>query len=822
MTQKAIIAGLDSQFLQITTANSDRFVFVNYFQPLLRTEYWEIPGYDPSWKETIPLLATRHGPSVMRELVERLNLGHGIEDSGIPWPPPEADNFGRVTIEPNGGSREMELLRRELGGLSEFASALHLSSDLGSVATELSTRVDRIASTAHALTSASEATASVYPTLPKKESDYLEKWLGTATTKRTLSAEQLFAMLQSQIGVLFLDRTRVRPIGFAVGEHLYSLSLAPGEEVVLEQKTFSKRETTFEEQSEEERQLDIELSSTLTTEIQEGLDRQDSRTNTTGWTGGGGVEGEIKGVPVKASGSYSNTVVDAHSASRRRSVKDGTTSSSKVASKYRAVHRTTFRLAKEDRFESTSKRVIKNPSRYTPMQLHYFRIIQRLELQRERYGARLSWAPSVKDPAFDIFRRIADGKKKIKQAELARITITARPEPPKKTAQPAQVSKGTAKDADKWGLSGDMSASYNVEVEIPSGYVWDKDAEFVKQNISITRGASPSRHPLNDGWWWEIIGEPWTNDTSVFIKVHIGAKSTWGQGGKITMQPSIRCLADPNAADPEYQKAYDSWTVELSDWQMKVSELTGEAMKNGQEKADLWERETLRQMDPIQELINAIISSHFPASSRDECWELELWQQLFDWDNASFRLFPSWWSDLPIRDSTKPPNDFINASFAKIYVPVKVGMETLALRWIFLQKLTPGKTPFENGLRTLQLQIEEFRKRYLGDVDETHITDVNGVQVAEEKFIPLAKWTELLPTDGTHLEVVQGATTALDVMSEGEAKALTDLRAAQLLSHKEDTELKRAAVAQITEPATVKISITTDRIDSQGPDELVR
>src|SRR4051812_39922237 len=40
----------------------------------------------------------------------------------------------------------------------------------------------------------------------------------------------LEALLQSEIGWLFLDRTRIRPRGWVLGEHLQTLSLAPGEE----------------------------------------------------------------------------------------------------------------------------------------------------------------------------------------------------------------------------------------------------------------------------------------------------------------------------------------------------------------------------------------------------------------------------------------------------------------------------------------------------------------------------------------------------------------------------------------------------------------
>ena len=62
-------------------------------------------------------------------------------------------------------------------------------------------------------------------------------------------------LIKSEIGWLFLDRTRIRPNGYAVGEHVHTMSLAPGEELVMEQKAFTKRQATYEEQNEQERQV---------------------------------------------------------------------------------------------------------------------------------------------------------------------------------------------------------------------------------------------------------------------------------------------------------------------------------------------------------------------------------------------------------------------------------------------------------------------------------------------------------------------------------------------------------------------------------------
>ena len=93
-------------------------------------------------------------------------------------------------------------------------------------------------------------------------------WLmGVAMPAADQETQFFLNLLQSEIGYLFLDRTRITPSGFAIGEHIYGLGLFAGEEITIEQKSYSKKQLTYEEQNEEEKQFDLELSSSLSTEI---------------------------------------------------------------------------------------------------------------------------------------------------------------------------------------------------------------------------------------------------------------------------------------------------------------------------------------------------------------------------------------------------------------------------------------------------------------------------------------------------------------------------------------------------------------------------
>lgn len=626
-------------------------------------------------------------------------------------------------------------------------------------------------------------------------------------------SDTLRNLAQSQVGYLFLDRTRIRPKGFAVGEHVYGMSLAPGEEVAVEQKTFSKRETTLEEQEEQERQFDIELSSTLSTELQEGLERQRSLTTNTGLTAGGSLGATIKGVEVNAELKYTRNVTEADTESRRRSVKDNTTASSKVASKYRALHKTTFRVVTEQRFEATNKRVLRNPNRYTPVDLHYFKLLQKLEMRQERYGARLCWAPQVKDPAFDLFERIRLGKQEIMQKAEA-VALPPKPiEPVPPPAKPPVWATSGEFRTDKWGFACDMRYDYTLEIPVQAGYVWDGDAQGVKNSV-LLRPVN-----INRGYHYYVVGEPWASADKVYVKVHVGVDGKLPGGcGEIYIRAGARCLPAPST-DPAYAEAYKTWQLQMADWNAKVEEIKAKSLSAAREQAEAWEQDMLLRVNPVAELINRVIKQNFPETVRDEGWEVEVWRQLFDWDGAAYFLHPSWWSNLQMRDHTRAPTDFFNASWARLYLPIKLGFEQQALRWIFGQATTTPLSPeYEVTFARLQKELSDYRRLNFGDERETVIQPDGTSPRFEEKSLFLGQWTELLPTDGTHVEVVQAITSAADTLTQGELADATKLRAAQIAGEERDNALKQKAMTEAKKPmdAQVRINAGNPEPDSNG------
>jgi hypothetical protein len=628
-------------------------------------------------------------------------------------------------------------------------------------------------------------------------------------------------LLRPDIGYVFLDRTRVTPAGVAIGEHVYSLSLAPGEEVTLEQKTFSKREATFEDQTEQERQFDLELDSTYTTELEEGLDRQQSQGSTWGMNasetaGYTSPQTPYGSITASEAAGFTSSATEAHQDSTRRSVKDSQQASSKVAARYRALHKTSFKVSTEQTFEASSKRVVRNPNTTTPVTLQYFKVMQRLKLTQERYGVRLCWALSVKDPAAAFVVKLqAIRDAAIDDALRALPPEPTRPIPPSASStsptptRETGVAASAVLVADKWGLTGDMSADYDTDIQIPDGFQWDSDI----QGIHVTLFSKRPADTIGAG----VVGIPFmVEGNKLRVRVHIGARM-WIGGPGIQYQVQVNTFKenppDQQASQDEgYNTALLSYQTALKDWQDKRDEALRVAQDLGEQRA----QQMRQQLNPVNEIISQVIDREFPPSRRDEMWEIDLWQRMFEWQRAAYLAFPGWWSGGSMRDPLTDPQDFLNASWVKLYLPVRLGYELQALRWIFGKAVdTPLETEIEASFDQLIKELGAYRQQQFGAEGELAPLTTPCQPVAD-LFACLAEWQEYLPTDGTHLEVVQGATTAADAHTEQEIDDAAALRASLLAGAQAEAAVTEKANTLMKGNATVTVNVGTSQNGTSG------
>ncbi|WP_243300019.1 hypothetical protein [Bacillus litorisediminis] len=793
------VPDINDEVMSFKTEYSDRFVYSNYFVPFQIT-------FNDGFTPLLPFYNKQRLLELNYNGVMNLNsLQNMLKDIGYP----ELWNKNKMDT-------AKERLESTLPINPELLKTNTIEQNPIEIRTTLQEVKDKILSpkingiNRELLSSAAQklsvTTAPLEPSRQRLVTQYY--------TKPTILSQQelefISGLLQSEIGFLFLDRTRIRPVGFGLGEHVYSLSLAPDEEVTLEQKTFTKKEVTFEEQNEQENQFDVELSSTYSTELQEGYERQKSRTDSWGLNWGVGAqytspETMYGQVNANFTLNESRSVTEAHQETMRRSVKDSQSASSKVAGKYRTQHKTTFRIVSEQSFESTSKRIIRNPNRTTPITLHYFKVLQRLQMTQERYGARLCWAPNIENPAIKFFEKIQKGRQYIIDESLKKLPpMPVEPPAPGSSGSPTTTKTETKifyssiREADKWGLSGDMSAEYQVDIPFTSDFSWDGQVPNIKIQIITDR-------EQKDVSRW-VVGMPYPAEGSsgqvLRVTIHIGAKM-WIMGPGISYQVGATftkntTITEQTGENTIYNDALADYRIRLKEW----TDLRDAALAQANDEADAFEKRMVETLSPVNEMVSQVIEKYFVPGVRNELWEIDYWQRLFDWERAAFVAYPSWWSGGEMRKPTVDPSDFINASWAKLYLPVRVGMEHHALRWIFGKSVAlPLSQEEEDKFDEVVNQLNTYRSEVIGSVDEVAPLTKAG-QEAPEPFRSLATWYELMPTDGTHIEVMQGATSAADSVTTKEIDDASELRRIVLEGEKLSNQLKDKAQKEMKNPSS--------------------
>jgi hypothetical protein len=583
----------------------------------------------------------------------------------------------------------------------------------------------------------------------------------------------LESQFASTIGLLFLDRTRIVPIESVLGEELMSLSLAPGETVVLEQQTFSKKTVSFEEQNEASQEYSLQSDSTLTTALEDGLTNQQQNSNKTTAGISGTIGGKFGPVTASVTPDFSNSVASADTSTQQHSVKNTRTLSTKVSSTYRAQHKTVMRISTERTFQNTSTRTLHNPNRFTPIDLRYFKIYQRLQLSLERYGVRLAWAPTIAWPGAAVLEEARQAQREVIQAA---VNATSLPAPPVHPVPPptllTQVVGGPSSGPVKFkpglsvGWTQGVSADEVVTLPIPSGFEWNKQPPALK--VSEPHGSSGA---FNGGV--TITPPPYVDSSgNLVVPLHAG----YPNNVEVEVTVTAEFVQIPPAVDAAYQAELAHYNQELAGYTAQVAALQAAAAAGAEQSAKEAYVAVVDNAEPLGVCIAQVIDSDLPQTVRAEPALIDVWTTLFDWSGATVQLYPAWWTPnqagtLKLSDPAEPPTSFINASWARLYLPIVPGMEIPALEAI---SAVQGGFGTSAALAKLVKELKTYRTQTFGSETETPLGQpAPGARCppALDEYQCLATWTELLPTEGTHLEVLQASTSAQDEVSAGEIEA---------------------------------------------------
>lgn len=613
----------------------------------------------------------------------------------------------------------------------------------------------------------------------------------------------LLDMARSQIGLLFLDRTRMRPAGFVVGEHIYTLGLAAGEEVVLEQKSFYQKELSAERTTEEEENAESETSESWTKDSSELMVGTGSSSRTDGFSAGGSAGFDYVG-KVGVEAKMSDTATNADTDSRTTSTKEVVARSTKNTAKLRDLHKTVVKLSATDRFEQSARRTIRNPNAHTPIDLHWFKILRRIQFSHERFGVRLCWTPFVRDPASEFYAE----EEKVRRALLDRannsIPAVVLPPQPKDIQVPNATVVGLdppMTELKQWGgwPGSDMSYDYTLPINVPANMKWDEDPAFVKTSLRVTLTGAPR------GFAFHTVGEPWyavnaAGQQTVFQVIHVGAGWRLTGSSQLWAQLSARVIPNTTSLAQEEAKAMAEWETACKKLQAERAAKVAVAEEQALLEFAQWRTAHRATLNPARELLRRFIKTMFnEPDSRDEIWELDVWDQVFDWELASAKLYSGTWNaETPLRDPSLPAEDFTNASWARLYLPVRPGYEETALRWMFLvEQATPGPVCIEDFITKVVKQLTDWRQLNLGGPDEVVVTQIPGRPCPDvvQKHVCLGTWSDDVPTDGVHIEVTQATTTAADMLTESRAENESERIAAMVAAILADGKVREALAA---------------------------
>ncbi len=218
----------------------------------------------------------------------------------------------------------------------------------------------------------------------------------------------------------------------------------------------------------------------------------------------------------------------------------------------------------------------------------------------------------------------------------------------------------------------------------------------------------------------------------------------------------------------------------------------------------------LAQLNPVAELIPAVVRSYFDPTVRDDSWEVELWHRVFDFASGGYSLYPGTWDDKALPFPERGAADFLNASWARLFLPIRPGYELVALRFIYGgvldQPLDPER---EAQFQQLLEELEAYRTVRFGAPTGAPGVDLT-TKALNEKYEVVARWTETLPTDGTHVEAVISATTGFDAQTEQVVADEKALRDAIVKEHLSDESLKSKALEVFGKAGTTSINVSTN------------
>jgi hypothetical protein len=572
--------------------------------------------------------------------------------------------------------------------------------------------------------------------------------LPMAISQETLHKE--FVKLE-WLGILFLDRLRLRPTGIVAGEFVYSLSLAPGEEVLTR-----------------EQEAELEFSSTWSTDVTQSTTDSYSHTNASQMGFNVGAQIYVVNVGANVGMSTSST----HTISSQDQVSRGTEVSRRAAYRMRSEHKTTFKVGTDVVEEFGSRRILSNQNPSRALTLKFYKLYEKQRILLERYDARMCVLLHIKDPGKYARQELIEELSKLDPnyvLSLDRCPDVASSQTVTNTQSLYNMDLGS------WGTEYSIAKSFTAAV--PPGMALSNFRAQVTRWVVVdgddTYDAEPSEFEAYGGVIYAtfVVGSGFGQSSGV-VQIQIEARMPEASGrGWLTESVDVRATFTftpstefeeqrRNCIEQEQQRIRESFSMD------KVKSIV-EEVSNAE--TALIHRQIFEQV-----LLPRINELDYSESHLDRLHAIYEWEEMYVeympwWMHASGRQARQRLRDLLLNlpgdtRSDLVLHDFLLSSYAKVYLPITPGRELSAIN-VVLKDEIPDE--LEECIREFRIWRNVQFAKIPQPIPTSDSVEEIGPDMATKagsddwandwerprrKFLVLDEWSETIPTDGVHIE----------------------------------------------------------------------
>jgi hypothetical protein len=615
----------------------------------------------------------------------------------------------------------------------------------------------------------------------------------------------------ARLGVLFHERTRTRPTRLVLGEPIYQLALTPGEEVQIRQVAETHRKTAFSEVTDQTTEKESVFSSTWSTDMASTIASQQSFQSTASIGGGASGTLPIPEVPVDVSTQVSASSSSADSESTEDSVATRRQRVETQTARMRQQHRIQIDIATEDNQTLGTTRTLRNHNQQRSVMHTFHKVYRKEQITLERYGASLCLLLEVDDPARETRALFNANLSKIEPTTVAPKNIT--PPVPEITHEVRKWVHPTDDDGGpfhSWRVDRWKTKTWDLKTLAGTdGYVLSEPPRFVMTECRLVFYANPL-HSLDPDPDFNPDIVPPNQTTEIVPNVWVGWSFARSGG-------DVRWLEEPRL-DSDYPVARLKFSLPLfytgpsilGEKDMEISRVrfrietkwrpSDATYAEYLAKVHAEEMRLAAEFDPRQVFqLHEIAVASYPAAVLNralfEGLQLSGGQanpvirSILDLDGVFIENSPYWTSpsglenfeSLAVRLQRLPAQlplhelltDDLVASHAIVYVPIKAGMEEVAISMV---------REAASEASTIAADFRDFKEGAFGLLADPALPNVedhlgpNPVPVTpagasaweqpwekpQRKFRILGQWSDLVPTDGVHVESHLSATVVTD------------------------------------------------------------